>query len=104
MFIGGTVVDTLNNEPLRTAVREMNSTIQFSLDHRGEEVDKVLARTMHVSSLRAVEDVIDQPRGLIVQSYDQTLGQIHVFVRFGDTWVDCQTIYNQPSYCKYASP
>jgi len=103
MFISGIIVDSLNNEPLRTAVVEMNSTIQFSLDHRGEEVDKALARSMHVSSLRGVQDAIDPQRGLIVRSYDQSLGQIVVLVRFGDSWVDCQTVYNQPSYCKFVT-
>jgi len=104
MLINGTIVDNLNNEPLRLAVLEMNNTIQFSLDHQGEEVDRPLARSMHVASLRAVEDVISQPRQLIVGSYDQWLGQIHVLVQFGNRWVDCAVVYNQPSFCKYVAP
>ncbi len=104
MFINGVIVDTLNNEPLRTAVLHMNNTIQFSVEHQGEEVDQALARTMRVSSLRAVEDVISQPRKLIVGSYDQFLDQIHVLVRFGNTWVDCVVVYNQPSFCEYVAP
>jgi hypothetical protein len=51
-----------------------------------------------------VEDVIDQPRRLIVGSYDEWLGQINVLVQFGDTWVDCAVVYNQPSLCKYLAP
>ena len=101
MFINGVIVDTLNNEPLRTAVLHLNNTIQFSVEHQGEEVDRTLARTMRMSSLRAVQDVISQPRKLIVGSYDQYLDQIHVLARFGSTWVDCVVVYNQPSFCEY---
>jgi len=104
MFINGTIVDTLNNEPLRAAVLAVDKTIQFSLDHRGEEIDRAVSRTLHLSSLRAVQEVIDQPRRLIVGTYDRWLGQINVLIRFGDTWVDCATIYNQPSFCKYVTP
>ena len=101
MFINGVIVDTLNNEPLRTAVLHLDNTVQFSVDHQGEEVDHTLARTMRMSSLRAVQDVISQPRKLIVGSYDQYLDQIHVLIRFGSTWVDCVVVYNQPSFCEY---
>jgi hypothetical protein len=104
MFINGAIVDTLNNEPLRTALLHMENTIQFSVDHQGKEVDRMLARTMRMSSLRAVEDVISQPRQLIVGSYDKWLDQIHILVRFGDTWVDCIVVYNQPSFCQYVIP
>ncbi|MGZ9225760.1 MAG: hypothetical protein ACXW4M_09410, partial [Anaerolineales bacterium] len=101
MLVSGTILDTVTNEPLRSPILEMDDTIKFSLDHRGEQVDRALARTMHMTSLRGVQDVIDQPRRLIVGSYDQWLGQVNIFVRFGDTWVDCVTVYNQPSFCKY---
>ena len=104
MFINGVIVDTLNNEPLRTAVLHLNNTIEFVVDHQGEEVDRALARTMRMSSVRAVGDVINQPRKLIVGSYDQYLDQIHVLVRFGSTWADCVVVYNQPSFCEYVAP
>lgn len=103
MAISGVIVDTLNNEPLRTAVIYMNNTIQFSLDNQGKEVDRAAARSMHVGALRAVEEAVSQQRQLIVGSYDQYLDQIHVLVRFGDTWVDCVVVYNQPSLCKYVT-
>lgn len=103
MFINGVIIDTLNNESLRTALLNMNDTIQFSVDHQGQEIDRDVARRMHTSSLRAVEEVISQPRQLIVGGYDQYLDQIHVLVRFGSTWVDCIVVYNQPSFCEYVA-
>lgn len=104
MLLNGTILDTVTNEPLRSPILEMNDTINFSLDHRGEEVDRALAQAMHMTSLRGIQDVIDQPRRLIVGSFDQWLGQVNILVRFGDTWVDCVTVYNQPSFCKYVIP
>jgi hypothetical protein len=104
MIISGTILDTVINEPLRSPILEMNETIQFSLDHRGEEVDRALAQAMHMTSLRGIQDVIDRPRRLIVGSFDQWFGQVNIFVQFGDTWVDCVTVYNQPSFCKYVIP
>ena len=104
MIISGTILDTVINEPLRSPILEMNETIKFSLDHRGEEVDRALAQAMHMTSLRGIQDVIDQPRRLIVGSFDQWIGQVNILVRFGDTWVDCVTVYNQPSFCKYVTP
>jgi hypothetical protein len=104
ILINGTIMDTIINEPLRMPLIEMDDTIQFSVDHRGEEVDRALARAMHMTSLRGVQDLIDQPRRLIVGGYDQWLGQVNVLARFGDTWTDCVIVYNQPSLCKYANP
>jgi hypothetical protein len=104
MIINGSIVDTINNQALRSPVIEMNRTIQFSVDHRGEEVDRAVSRAMHLTSLRTVLDVVDQPRQLIVGSYDPWLGQVNVLVRFGDTWVDCAVVYNQPSFCKFVTP
>ncbi|MBN2115575.1 MAG: hypothetical protein JW730_03335 [Anaerolineales bacterium] len=103
MLINGVIVDSLNNEALRMAVLHMDNTIEFAVEHQGKEVDRAMARTMRMSSLRVVGDVISQPRRLIVGSYDQFLDQIHVLVRFGDSWVDCIVVYNQPSFCQYVN-
>jgi hypothetical protein len=92
MLINGFIVDRLNNEALRSALINMDKTIQFTVDHQGQEVDRVEARQMRMSSLRAVQEVIAEPRQLIVGSYDQYLDQIHVLVHFGTTWTDCVVV------------
>lgn len=101
MVISGVIVDTLNNEPLRKAVLQMENTIEFAVAHQGQEVDRATARSMRMASLRAVESSIQEPRRMIVREYDEYLGEIHVLVRFGSNWVDCLVIYNQPSFCDY---
>ena len=104
MYIGGLIVDGLNNEPLRSAVVAMNETIQFANDHQNEAIDPAVLREKHLASLRTVSDLLPQPRELIVGQFDRYLEQIHILVRFGDEWVDCLTVYNQPSSCKRVSP
>ena len=47
MAICGTIVDGLNNEKLRSPVNSVNLTIQFLLDHFGEEIDAAIARRMY---------------------------------------------------------
>jgi hypothetical protein len=101
MVINGVIVDTLNNEPLRKAVLHMEDTIEFAVAHEGQEVDQATTRAMRMASLRAVASSIHEPRRLIVREYDEYLGEIHVLVRFGSSWVDCLVIYNQPSFCDY---
>jgi hypothetical protein len=103
MLICGSIVDKLNNEPLRLSLLELNNTIEFAADHQGQEVDRALARTMHMSSIRQLGDVISQPHRLVVGAYDPWLGQINVLVRFGNSWADCVVAYYQPIFCKNIS-
>jgi hypothetical protein len=100
MGIAGTIIDGLNNEPLRSPIEAMNSTVQYYFDHQGTKVDPAEARKMHQGSLRAVQDVITPQRQLTVSGFDQYLGEIDVLVKFKNAWVECQVFYNQPSNCK----
>lgn len=100
MGIGGTIVDSLNNEPLRGATAALDKTIQFVIDHQGQDVDPAQSRRMHAGALRAVQEVITPDRKLVVSGYDQFLGQVYVLVSFENAWVECQVFYNQPISCK----
>ncbi len=104
MAINGTIVDSLNNEPLRTGLISVNETIQFAIDHQNETIDPKISLRMHLGSLRLVKEYINQPRKLIVGGFDEFLGAVDVLVRFGDTWVKCVAIYNQPTNCRVISP
>jgi hypothetical protein len=98
--ISGTIVDGLNNELLRSPIETLNTTIQFAIDHRGEQVDKTKSRQMRQASLRAVKELITPDRKLIVSGYDAFLGEVDVLVKFERAWVECQVFYNQPVNCK----
>lgn len=100
MGISGTIIDGLNNELLRAPVDALNSTIQYAIDHQGQEVDLVESRKMHVGALRVVQDSISSQRSLIVSGYDETLSEVNVLVKFKQDWVECEVFYSQPLNCK----
>lgn len=105
MGIGGTVVDSDNNKPLRDAVIALDGTLQFAANHQGQEIDPSVSRAMHLASLRHISDLVGQPRELIIGTFDQFLDQVHVIVRFdGEVLVDCLTVYNQPVSCTRIEP
>lgn len=100
MAICGTIVDGLNNELLRSPIDALNSTIQFSVDHRGKEVDLLESRKMHLGALRPVANLITPARKFIVSGYDQYLEQVQVLARFEQAWVECELITNQLISCE----
>jgi hypothetical protein len=100
MVICGTIVDTLNNELLRSPIDTVNTTIQFILDNRGKEIDVLESRRMHLGALRTVEDLITPERKFIVSGYDQYLEQVQVLARFETAWVECDLIVNQLISCE----
>jgi hypothetical protein len=98
--IAGTIVDGLNNEPLRAPVEELNATLQFAVDHQGQHIDPAQSRMMRQASLRVVKDLVTPNRKLIVSGYDAFLGEVKVLVKFDKAWVECQVLYDQPVNCK----
>ena len=104
MAICGTIVDGLNNELLRSPIDSLNTSIQFSLDHRGQEVDLMESRRMHLAALRQVEPLITPQRKFIVSGYDQYLEQVQVLARFEKGWVECKLVVNQLILCEQVGP
>lgn len=100
MAICGTIVDTLNNELLRSPIGSVNTTIQFVLDHRGKEIDINESRRLHLAALRTVDHLITPERKFIISGYDQYLEQVQVLARFEKGWVECGLVVNQLITCK----
>jgi hypothetical protein len=99
MAICGTIVDGLNNELLRSPIETVNEAIQFSIDHRGKQIDPAESRKMHLIALRTVQDRITPERKFIVSGYDQFLEQVEILAHFQQSWVECLVINNQLSMC-----
>lgn len=104
MLLGGTVVDSLNNDPLRAPIYGLDKTIQFALDTRGQEVDPLESRKMHLASLRKVEDIVHESRQLVVGRCDPLLENVDVLVNFNGNWAECSTFFGQTISCKPISP
>jgi hypothetical protein len=100
MAICGTIVDTLNNELLRSPIDAVNTTVQFLLDHDGQEIDPLESRRMHLGALRSVEHLVTPERKFIISGYDQFLEQVQVLARFEKAWVECDLIVNQLLSCE----
>lgn len=100
MWICGTIVDSsLVNEPLRSATTALDATLQFSLEHQGQEIDRATSLEMHLGSLRTIQSVISPQYKLMVSGYDEYFGEVQVLARFEKSWVECTVVYNQPSTC-----
>jgi hypothetical protein len=105
MGIGATVVENDNNKPLRSAVISMDETLKMAAKYQGQQIDKKLARDLHLASLRKITDQIGHPYELNIGSFDQFLEQVHVIVRFdNNTLADCLTVYDQPLSCEPIAP
>jgi hypothetical protein len=100
MAICGTIVDTLNNELLRSPIDAVDTTVQFLLDHRGKEIDPLESRRLHLGALRTVEHLVTPERKFIISKYDQFLEQVQVLARFESAWVECDLIVNQLLSCE----
>jgi hypothetical protein len=100
MIIAGTVVDSFNNEPFRTAITSVDSVIQYTLDHQGQTIDPQIKSQLHLSILNNIEDLVNRSRRLVVANYDSSLREVQVIVEFRNTSVECLTVYGQPSFCE----
>jgi hypothetical protein len=98
--IHGTIVDSLANEPLRSAMLAMENTLTFHLEHQGQKVDPALARQMHLGALGPVQELVERPWSLIVARSDPGLGEIEIIVQFPRGQARCTVLYNQPSFCQ----
>ncbi len=104
LAISGAIVDNFNNQSMRDPLINIDRIIQFSLDNRGKEIDKKVARELHLAALRTVEDVMQEQRKLVVTRYDELNENIHVAINFDGHWADCLTIVGIPINCEPISP
>jgi hypothetical protein len=100
VVINGFVTDSLNNEPLRSAIVSMDKSIQFVVDNRGVDVDPAISRVNHAGSLRGIKEQVTQQRYMTVSGYDDQLGEVRIAVQFEGLLANCTVIYGQPVFCK----
>ena len=104
MVISGSFTDNLINAHFRDAIVSLDATIQFVVDNQGNEnINPILLRETRARSLNIVKEHVQESRQLFVGSYDKYLGDLHIFVKFDDQWVDCNVMYNQPVSCEMAA-
>ena len=104
MAICGMLIDGLNNELLRSPIKAMDETLQYAVEHQGQEVSPEESRRMRLSSLRTVQDLVTPEYKMIVSGYDEFIVEVKVLVHFQNAWVECSVFYNQPVSCKQVGP
>jgi hypothetical protein len=104
MLISGGVADTLVNKPLRDPILGLDSTLQFIVDTRGQDVDKETSREKHLASFRLIDSSIQRERQLVVSRYDPLLENIFVLIHSGGGWSECPTFYGTPLTCQPITP
>ena len=104
ILVAGLFVDNLNNEPLRSPMLALDTTVQFAIDSRDQEVDRATARMMHIAATRTISDWLDLPRHYYVSSFDEFLGVVNIIADFEGNRANCTVVYNQASYCKPLTP
>lgn len=104
MLISGGVSDSLNNKPLRDPILALDSTFQFIIDTRGQEIDKATSREKHLASFRFIQQDVTESRQLVVSHYDSLLENIEVLINFDGKWAVCPTFFNSPLTCQPISP
>lgn len=94
------MVSNMVNEQLHAPLLATDQMIQFAVDHQNVNVDPVVARQMHLSTVDTISDLINRPRRLFLGQYDGTFSQEEVLIDFDGKWVDCTAVIAQPVYCK----
>jgi hypothetical protein len=100
MGLAGFAGDEIINKHFREPTRVLDDLMTFALEHQGEEVDDVVARRIHLSSVKGLEGILSRPRTITLIAYDELLAQMDFLVDFDGIWVKCTTIYAQPTMCE----
>lgn len=87
--------NTLLERPMRDPIRAINQTIEYRIIDEATPFDADTARSLHIHSFNGVENLsamLDKPRWIVMQSYDDTLTMIKVAINFSGDWVTCNVI------------
>jgi hypothetical protein len=100
MALASILSSNILNDQLRTPLVVTNELIQFAVDNQGKTVDPALARSMHLSAVNSIADLINLPRRLFLGQFNGALGQVEVLIDFSGKWAECDTISGQLIFCQ----
>ncbi len=101
MSLAGSAGDEIVAKLLREPIQVLDNLFQFAIENQGKEVDIKLARRMHYSTVRDLEEILPRSRRLTLIAFDENLAQMNILVNFDGIWVKCTTIYSQPTMCEH---
>ncbi len=99
-LVGGYIgADIQINKPLRDPVLAVHSVLEFARANEGQVIDRMAAREMRVSALRALNNVIYGPYRLVLGSFDEFLSQVTILIDFNGAWARCIAIDGNLTFC-----
>ena len=98
-FAIGLLAASMNTHPIRDAVVSLDQSIQFAIEHSGEDLSVQTQSRMGLFGLKSIQPFINQPYRLIPASYDTQLVFIQVLVDFADQKALCPVIRSNLGTC-----
>jgi hypothetical protein len=92
MFVTGLLVSgDMQFNAFRNTIVNVDENIQYLIDMRGQEIDRLTYRQRHLAAFRTVQDVLSEDRRLVIIHFDQLLESMDVLIDFDGQKVICST-------------
>ncbi len=98
--LAGFTADFVVNTPLRDPLVNVDSTLQFAVEHQNKALSPALMRSMHLNSVNGIHDMFSRPRDLFMGDFDRRGKPLSVLVNFRGKWVSCILEDGYPFLCK----
>jgi hypothetical protein len=98
-FAAGYLGASLNTNPMRDAVVQTDKSIQFAIEHAGEDLPTETKSALGLFGLKVLEPYLGTPYRLISGSYDTQLVNIKVLAEIGERYALCPVINNRLGTC-----
>ncbi len=102
--VAGGVVDSVINSRQRDSLVALDKLITFAIDNRGVEVDKTLARQIHLGAINSIRADLSRDRRLFYFWFNETRDQGQILADFEGHWALCDLFLDQPSFCRPVEP
>lgn len=102
-IIGG-VVDNFANARYRNSISGLDRLFTFALENQGKQVDKSLARSMHMNAVSLIATDLSEQRRLFYFSFDTTAEQGRILVDLNGHWAICDVFLDSPAFCQPSEP
>jgi hypothetical protein len=105
MYVTGLLVQgDLQFNAFRNTIVSVDENIQFLIDMRGQEIDRLTYRQRHLAAFRTVQDLLSEDRHLVVIYFDQILEGMDVLIDFDGQAVICTTYSGSLLNCNPYTP
>jgi hypothetical protein len=92
MYVTGLLVaGDMQFNAFRNTIVNVDENIQYLIDMRGAEIDRLTYRQRHLAAFRTVQDLLGEDRHLVIIYFDELLENMDVLIDFDGRKVICTT-------------